>query len=269
MTDEQMAPEASRPLDGKSAVITGGGRGIGSAVARALAGAGARVVVSARSQDEIEAVAQELVKGGAEAWAVPCDVTDPARIEALAQASAEHLGRVDILVNNAGIAASAPLKATRLKDWERIFAVNVTGTFLCTKALLPGMLEAEWGRVVNVASIAGKMGAAYITAYAASKHAVIGFTRSLAVEVAATGVTVNAVCPGYVDTPMTDQSVARIVEKTGLKDHQVRRNLKRQSPQNRMMEADEVAFQVLGLCDPRAKGINGQAIVLDGGAVQS
>jgi 3-hydroxybutyrate dehydrogenase len=256
-------------LDTRGAVITGGGRGIGSAVARALAGAGARVMVSARSENEIETVAAELRDGGADASAFPCDVTDPARIEALAQTAGERLGRVDILVNNAGIAESAPLKAVRLEDWERIFAVNVTGTFLCTKAFLPGMLEAEWGRVVNVASIAGKMGAAYISAYAASKHAVVGFTRALAVEVAATGVTVNAVCPGYVDTPMTDRSVERIVEKTGLKPHQVRRNLKRQSPQNRMMEPDEVAFQVLGLCDPRARGVNGQAIVLDGGAVQS
>ena len=202
-------------LEGKTAVITGGGRGIGAAVAGALAAEGAAVVVSARSQNEIEGVAAELRGRGHAAWAVPCDVTDPAQIFGLAETAAEHLGPVDILINNAGIVASAPLKSLTLETWNRIFAVNVTGVFLCTKAFLPGMVERGWGRVVNVASIAGKTGGPYISAYAASKHAVIGFTRSVAAEVATTGVTVNAVCPGYVDTPMTDRSVERIVEKTG------------------------------------------------------
>jgi NAD(P)-dependent dehydrogenase (short-subunit alcohol dehydrogenase family) len=145
----------------------------------------------------------------------------------------------------------------------------VTGTFLCTQAFLPGMLERGWGRVVNVASIAGKSGAAYISAYAATKHAVVGFTRALAVEVAAKGVTVNAVCPGYVETEMVTGSVANIVAKTGITPEQAREHMRRTSPQNRLFSADEVAYLVLSLCDERARGVNGQSLVLDGGAVQA
>ncbi len=256
-------------LEGRTAVITGGGRGIGAAVASALAEEGASVVVSARSVDEIEAVAAGLRDRGHAAWAVPCDVTDPAQIFGLAEAAADHLGRVDILVNNAGIVSSAPLKSLTLETWNRILAVNATGVFLCTKAFLPGMIEHGWGRVVNVASIAGKTGGPYISAYSASKHAVIGFTRSVAAEVATTGVTVNAVCPGYVDTPMTDRSVERIVEKTGADAEKVRETMRRTSPQNRLMQPEEVALAVLNLCDPAARGMNGQAIVVDGGGVQS
>ena len=171
------------------------------------------------------------------AWAVPCDVTDPAQIFGLAEIAGERLGRVDILVNNAGTVSSAPLKSLTLETWNHILAVNATGVFLCTKAFLPGMVERGWGRVVNVASIAGKTGGPYISAYAASKHAVLGFTRSVAAEVATTGVTVNAVCPGYVDTPMTDRSVERIVEKTGADPEAVRETMRRTSPQNRLMRA--------------------------------
>jgi NAD(P)-dependent dehydrogenase (short-subunit alcohol dehydrogenase family) len=255
-------------LAGRGAVITGGGRGIGAATARALAAKGARVVVSARSEGEIEAVAAELRDGGAEAWAVPCDVTDPASILALRDAAFERLGAVDILVANAGIATSAPLHAIQLGDWNRLFAVNVTGVFLCAQAFVPAMAERGWGRVINVASIAGRMGAPYITAYAATKHAVVGFTRALGQEVAAKGVTVNAVCPGYVDTPMTDASIARIVARTGLDPADTRMRLESASPQSRLMEADEVAWLVVSLCRPEARGINAQAIVLDGGGVQ-
>ena len=256
-------------LEGRGAVITGGGRGIGAAVARLLAEEGASVVVSARTESEIEGVAKELRGGGHAAWAVPCDVTDPAQVFALAETAGERLGRVDILVNNAGVVISAPLKSLTLEQWSLTMAVNATGVFLCTKALLPGMVERGWGRVVNIASIAGKTGGPYISAYSASKHAVIGFTRSLAAEVAASGVTVNAVCPGYVDTPMTDRSIERIVEKTGADPEQVRETMRKTSPQNRLMEPEEVALLVLNLCDPAARGINGQAVVLDGGGVQS
>ncbi|MFQ5525419.1 MAG: SDR family NAD(P)-dependent oxidoreductase [Thermoanaerobaculia bacterium] len=256
-------------LDGKSAVVTGGGRGIGAAVAKALIGEGASVVVSARSTNEIEAVASELGGESAGAWAIPCDVTDPGQVADLRDRSVTCLGQVDILVNNAGIADSAPLGRTTLEGWNRLMAVNATGTFLCTQAFLPGMAERGWGRVVNVASVAGKVGGAYMAAYAASKHAVLGFTRSVAAETATSGVTVNAVCPGFVDTPMTDQSVARIVEKTGAEADSARGRLEKMSPQNRLLEPGEVAFQVLTLCDPRAKGVTGQAVVLDGGMVQS
>lgn len=255
-------------LAGKGAVVTGGGRGIGAEIARGLAAEGARVIVSARSRDQIEAVAAELRDRGAEAWAVPCDVSDADSVKALADAAREHLGRVDVLVNNAGIATSAPLAAIELEEWNRIFAVNVTGTFLCTQAFVPAMVEAGWGRVVNVASVAGRMGAAYIATYAASKHAVVGFTRAVGHEVAAAGVTVNAVCPGYVDTAMTDESVERIVAKTGLDAGDTRRRLENQSPQQRLMTPEEVAWLTVRLCTPDARGVNAQAIVLDGGAVQ-
>lgn len=256
-------------LTNLGAVITGGGRGIGAVVAAALAEAGARVVVSARSQDEINRVAADLRGAGKQAWAIPCDVTDPEQVSHLEASARERLGMVEILVNNAGIASSAPLGAIALEEWNRLMAVNATGTFLCTQAFVPAMIEAGWGRVVNIASIAGKAGHPYIAAYCASKHAVIGFTRAVAMEVARKGVTVNAICPGYVDTPMTDQSVANISAKTGLSEQQARERLRALSPQNRLIEPVEIAHQVLALCDPRARGVNGQAIVLDGGLVQS
>jgi NAD(P)-dependent dehydrogenase (short-subunit alcohol dehydrogenase family) len=256
-------------LDGKGAVITGGGRGIGAAVAWRLAADGAAVVVSARSVEEIEAVAEEMRAAGFRAAAVACDVTDPEQIDGLLKAATEELGTVDLLVNNAGVASSGPLKAITLEEWNRLFAVNATGTFLCTQAFLPSMLKSGWGRVVNISSVAGKMGAPYIAAYAASKHAVIGLTRSVAAEVAARGVTVNAVCPGYVATEMSVATVDRIIDKTGLDAAAARRSLEDMSPQGRIYEAEEVAHLVSSLCHPLAGGVNGQALVLDGGALQS
>jgi 3-hydroxybutyrate dehydrogenase len=256
-------------LENRGAVVTGGGRGIGAATARTLASAGARVIVSARSVEQIEAVKAELREAGHEVWAIACDVTDTEQVAALAKQSRELVGPVQILVNNAGIASSAPLKDLTLEEWNRLLAVNATGPFLCTQAFMPGMLETGWGRVINVASIAGKIGAPYISGYCASKHALVGLTRAVAAEVAAKGVTVNAVCPGYVDTPMTEQSVANIAAKTGLPESEAREHLDSASPQNRLIEPEEVAFLIASLCEPAAKGINGQAIVLDGGMVQT
>ena len=254
---------------GQRAVVTGGGRGIGAAVARALAAEGASVVVAARSRDQVDAVATELRDAGHAAWAAVCDVTDPADVADLRERANEWMGGVDVLVNNAGIASSAPLKAITLDDWNRVFAVNATGTFLCTQAMVPAMVERGWGRVVNVASVAGKVGAPYIAAYATSKHAVVGFTRSVAAEVAAHGVTVNAVCPGYVETDMSVSTVERIVRKTDLSPEEARATLEKVSPQGRLYTAEEVAYQVVCLCDRQAGGVNGQALVLDGGWVQS
>jgi NAD(P)-dependent dehydrogenase (short-subunit alcohol dehydrogenase family) len=249
-------------------VVTGASRGIGAAVSQALCEAGASVVLSARPSERLEAAAAALRDAGHAAWAIPCDVTRPEEIEALRDAAVGRLGAVDVLVNNAGIADSAKLEATSLELWSRLFSINVTGAFLCLQAFVPEMEERGWGRVVNVASIAAKVGAPYISAYAASKHALLGLTRSVAAEVASRGVTVNAVCPGYVDTELTDLSVARISAKTGLAAEEARERLRAVSPQHRLMEPAEVAFLVVTLCDPRAKGITGQSVVLDGGAVQ-
>ena len=176
-------------------------------MANLLAARGMRVVVSARTESEIAHVAGAITGSGGEAVAVACDVSNSASVTQLATAATDAFGPVDVLVNNAGIASSSPLKRQSLDQWERMFAVNATGTFLCTKAFIQPMAERGWGRVVNVASVAGLTGAPYVAAYSASKHAAIGFTRSVAAEFAATGVTVNAVCPGYVDTPMTSSSL--------------------------------------------------------------
>jgi 3-hydroxybutyrate dehydrogenase len=254
-------------LDGRGAVVTGGGRGIGAAVARALAREGAAVVVAARTLDQVERVAAELRESEWNAWAVVCDVTRPESVRELARGAIQRLGHVDILVNNAGVAHSAPLHKITLEDWNRLFAVNATGTFLCTQAFVPGMLERKWGRVVNVASVSGLTGARYIAAYAASKHAVLGFTRAVAAEVALQGVTVNAVCPGYVDTDLTRESVERIVRETGRTREQALQALLERTPQRRLIEPEEVAHAVLALCDELAKGVNGEAIVIDGGAL--
>lgn len=256
-------------LTGRTALVTGGSRGIGAEICRTLAAAGAAVIATARTRDDIDRLVDELRGVGSQAWAVPCDVSDPDQVAALRQAAADHAGQIDILVNNAGIAASAPLKAIRLSDWERIFAVNVTGTFLCTQAFLPAMVESGWGRVINIASIAGKMGAPYISAYTASKHAVVGLTRALATEVAQSGVTVNAICPGYVESDMVSQAVSKIADKTQVTPEEARRRLEAMSPQQRIFTTEEVAYQVLCLCDHRARGVNGQSIVIDGGTVQA
>ena len=259
----------ARPLEGRSALVTGGGRGIGAAVARSLTEAGAAVTVSARSQDQIEAVAGELRKQGHRAFAVACDVAEPEQVQALYDEAKRLMGKVDILVNNAGIAASAPLAKETLEQWNRIFAVNVTGVFLCSRAAIGDMVAEGWGRIVNVASVAGKAGAPYISTYVASKHAVVGFTRAVATEVAKKGVTVNAVCPGYVDTEMSDQTVGTITGKTGMGEQEARAVLENMSPQGRIFTSEEVAAQVLHLCMPLSAGVNGQSLVLDGGGFQA
>jgi len=249
-------------LEGRGAVVTGGGQGIGAAVARALAAEGAAVVVAGRTVAKIDAVAAELRAAGRRAWAVRCDVTDPTSVRALAETATRHLGHVDVLVNNAGIAHSAPLHRLTLEDWNRVLAVNATGTFLCTQAFLPGMLDRRWGRVVNVASVAGLHGAKYIAAYSAAKHAALGFTRSVAAEVEGTGVTCNAVCPGFVDTDMTRESVARVATKTGKAPPDVLAALLATAGQGRLIPPEEVAQAVLALCADGAKASNGEAVVL-------
>jgi 3-hydroxybutyrate dehydrogenase len=250
-------------------LITGGGRGIGRAIAIAFAQEGAQVVVAARTLEQVEEVAREVTdQFSSNALPVVCDVSDVQSVERMFAQTAERFGRgPDILVNNAGIAESAPLTKTDNELWHRILAVNLSGTFYCTRAALPQMIERGWGRIINIASIAGKTGAPYIAAYSASKHGVLGLTRSAALEVAAKGITVNAICPGYVDTEMTTGAIENITQKTRLSADEALDSLKRMSPQNRIIEPEEVAALALLLASEEGRGINGQAINVDGGSV--
>jgi NAD(P)-dependent dehydrogenase (short-subunit alcohol dehydrogenase family) len=250
-------------LAGRVAVVTGGGRGIGAATARALADAGLSIVVAARNRDQIERQSAELVALGHRAKAVVCDVTSEASVLALAR-EADDLGPVTVLVNNAGAAGSTPLVRTSLEEWNRLIAVNATGAFLCTRAFLPGMLEQQWGRVVNVASTAGLGGGKYLAAYSAAKHALVGLTRSAAAEVAGTGVTVNAVCPNFVDTEMTAETVGRIVAKTGRTREDALAAALASAGQTRLISAEEVAAAVVSFAAAGTHPPNGEALILDG-----
>ena len=255
-------------LTGRIALVTGGGRGIGRAVALSLATAGADVAVTARSSKELEETAAAIRALGRRAEAIVCDVTDRPLVDAMVARVKSALGDPLILVNNAGIAGSAKLADTTDEMWDRMLRVNATAAFYCTRAVLPMMLQAKWGRVVNLASIAAKAGGLYIAAYTASKHALLGLTRAVAAEVAARGITVNAVCPGYVDTEMTDASAANISKRTGRSEKDARKILEGFSPQGRLMTAPEVAALATYLCSDVARGINGQSLVIDGGALQ-
>ena len=254
-------------LSGRTALVTGAGRGIGRATVLGLARAGASVALGARTVAEIEAVAAEVRGLGGRAAAGACDVSRPDEVRRLFEQARAELGPVDILVNAAGVAPSALLHRTTTEQWRAALDTNLSGCFYTLREALPGMLERGFGRVVNVASIAGKTGYPYIAAYAASKHGVLGLTKCAALETAAKGVTVNAVCPGYVDTPMTDASVARIVERTGLDPAEVRKRLEDMSPQRRLFSVDEVVALTLYLCSDAARGITGQALSVDGGTV--
>jgi NAD(P)-dependent dehydrogenase (short-subunit alcohol dehydrogenase family) len=244
--------------------VTGAGRGIGAAIARRLAAEGARLTLLGRQRDPLEVLAAEL---GAGTLAFACDVSDATSVARAIGHATEAAGAAQILVNNAGQATSAPLVRTSDVLWQQMLAVNLTGTFLVTRAVLPGMLDAGWGRVVNVASTAGQRGYAYVSAYAAAKHAVIGLTRSLALEVAARGVTVNAVCPGYAETDLLRASVDNVVAKTGRSADDARAEFARHNPQGRLVQPDEVADAVAWLCSAGAAAINGQSVSVSGGEV--
>ena len=228
----------------RTVVVTGGTKGIGKAVADRFSAAGERVEAVGRDQ---------------------LDVTDEEQVTAFF----ERLGRVDVLVNNAGIGSGASLARTTLDNWRAHLDVNATGPFLCTRAVIGGMIERGDGRIVTVASIAGLVGPRYTAAYAASKHAAIGLMRATAAELAGTGVTANAVCPAYVDTDMTKRTVENIVEKTGRTAEDAQSELEEMTPLGRLLEPDEVAVAVVFLASPEAAAINGQALVLDGGGLQA
>lgn len=256
-------------LKGKTALITGGGRGIGRAIAFAFAREGASLALCSRTGEEIEAVADEIRREfRVNVMNDVCDVSDPQDVAEFFLAAYNADGRhADILVNNAGIAESAPIMRTDDELWRRHLAINLDGAFYCTRAALPSMIERGWGRIINIASIAGKTGAPYIAAYAASKHGVLGLTRSVALEVASKGVTVNAICPGYVDTDMTTRALEQIEAKTGRTAADALASIKNMSPQNRLVTPEEVAALALLLASEDGRGINGQAINVDGGSV--
>jgi NAD(P)-dependent dehydrogenase (short-subunit alcohol dehydrogenase family) len=248
-------------LSGRHALITGGGSGIGAACAAALTGVGAAVTALGRREGPL----RELVADGRAAGLVVADVTEESLLAAAIGRATAARGPVALLINAAGAAESAPFLKSDAALWERMLRVNLLGAVTATRAVLPGMLEAGFGRVVNIASTAALKGYAYVTAYAAAKHALLGFTRALAQEVATRGVTVNAICPGFTDTPLVAESVARIAAKTGRSEAEVRAALARHNPQGRLVLPEEVAAAALFLCLPAGSAVNGQAVAVDGG----
>ena len=255
----------------RHALVTGAGSGIGAAVALALARAGPRLTLCGRSHVKLQAQAEALRAAVPDAALLiaPMDVADAASVQAAVQQAQARFGPVHTLVNNAGQAHSAPFARTDAQLWQQMLGVNLSGTFHVTHAVLPGMLEAaaqgEPGRIVNIASTAGLQGYAYVSAYVAAKHGVVGLTKALALELARKNITVNALCPGYTETEIVQDAVRNIVAKTGQSEVQARQALAASNPQQRLVQPEEVAQSVLWLCAPGSGAINGQAIAIDGG----
>jgi len=253
---------AALPLAGRHALVTGAGRGIGAAIVQRLKGEGARVTLVARSEDQLQETAAPL---GEAAQCFAADVTDFRALRRAFESAAASFGPVDILINNAGCAQSAPLQRTSDELWHSLIAVNLTGAYHGIRAVLPAMLERQFGRIVTIASTAGLKGYPYVAAYCASKHGVIGLTRALALEVAQRHITVNAVCPGYTETDLVRDTIANIQKVTGRSAEQAREALVRNNPQGRLIQPTEIAHTVAWLCLPGSESVNGQSIVIAGG----
>jgi NAD(P)-dependent dehydrogenase (short-subunit alcohol dehydrogenase family) len=256
----------SATLADRHAVVTGASRGIGSAIAAALAAEGVRVSLLGRDEGRLAQVSGNL-GGPTRAIPVTVDVADEKSVHEAFAAARRHFGPVHILINNAGKAASAKFTDTDSAAWNEIMGVNLTGTYLCTREAIPDMLQLGFGRIVNIASIAGLRGAAYISAYVASKHAVIGLTRSLALEFATKNITVNAICPGYTDTDIVKDAIANIRAKTGRSETEALAALVATNPQRRLIKPEEVAHSALWVCKPGTESLTGQSIVIAGGEV--
>jgi NAD(P)-dependent dehydrogenase (short-subunit alcohol dehydrogenase family) len=256
-------------LRDKVVLVTGASGGIGQALAAEFARAGAMVVVSSRNEEKLQALAQRLKSGGGQALALRCDVIEKEQVDALCTIITQRVGAVQILINNAGIARAASFLEMEDCLWNEILRVNLTGTYNCCKAFLPRMIHRGWGRIINIASTTGKVAYSHVSAYTASKHGVLGLTRSLALETAKLGVTVNAICPGYVDTESTRENARRMADKTGKEVAEVLRLFADSSSQRRLIAPEEVAGLAVMLASEKAGGITGQAINVDGGAVMA
>ncbi|MCH8618879.1 SDR family oxidoreductase [Undibacterium sp. TS12] len=255
-----------RALQGRHALVTGGAKGIGLAIAKALLAEGASVSITGRNEANLQEAVVSLQALGKVQYLV-MDVSDADSVHLAFEQSQARDGRIDILINNAGQAGSASFLKTDTRLWDNMLAVNLSGSFHCMQQALPAMLESGWGRIINVVSTAGLKGYAYVSAYCAAKHAVIGLTRSVALEVASKGVTVNAVCPGYTETDIVKEAVANIVARTGRTEEQARVELAAGNPQKRLVQPQEVADAVLWLCMDGASAMNGQSIAVAGGEV--
>jgi NAD(P)-dependent dehydrogenase (short-subunit alcohol dehydrogenase family) len=251
---------SAKPLSGRHAVVTGGGRGIGAAVAGALAGLGADLTLMGRNTSELEKTAEELRRRyGIRVEAVPCDVADPEIVATAFGVARSRLGDPWILVNNAGLAHGGPFLDTSWFVWQRLLAVNVLGAVACIREVLPALIRGGSGRIVNMASVSGLKGTSHAAAYTASKHALVGLTRSLAAETAKSGVTVNAVCPGYTDTGMARKAIENLVA-AGRTEAEAQAAIARSNPQGRLIRPEEVASTVAWLCTADAEKITGQAL---------
>ena len=252
-------------LKDKHVVITGGGSGIGAVIAEALAKSGAKTTIMGRNYQRLQEKTEQLAQG----FATTVDVTDEEKVNIAFQMAVQQHGIIDILINNAGNAISVPFEKMKAEQWNEMLALNLSGVFHCTQACLPAMKKQKWGRVINIASTAGLKAYAYVSAYCAAKHGVIGLTRSLALETAKAGITVNAICPGYTETAITESAIENISLKTGRTKAEAREELLKNNPQKRFIQPEEIANTVLWLCQQEAASVTGQAISISGGELMS